>query len=183
LTNRTSIPEGSNGDTSSTELFVFRSLQASSEWLRFADPKLLGVLVLLGLGLSSLLGNAGALADAHRSGAFWGWASTLCFWVSLALAAITVLAVSLGLFPRLKTRDKHRSLFYFGGIAEFKTAADYGDAVQALGKAGAQRELVRQAWQVAVIAAVKHRWARRGYWCAVLFLTSWGAAMVGLKLS
>jgi hypothetical protein len=164
-------------------LFVFRSLQASSEWLRFADPKLLGVLLLLGLGLSNLLGNAGALAVAHQSGAFWGWAATLCFWLSLALASITVLAVSLGLFPRLKPRDKHRSIFYFGGIAEFKTAADYGDAIETLGEDGLRRELVRQAWQVAVIAAAKHRWARRGYWCAVLFLVAWGAAMIGLKLS
>jgi hypothetical protein len=185
LTDSASSPERQAGEQAPppSELFIYRSLQASSEWSRFADPKLLGVIVLLGLGLNGLLGNAGALADAHRTGTVWGWMATLFLWIGLGLAAVTVLAVSMGLFPRLKSRGIEQSLFFFGGIAKYDTASQYEDAVRKLTEAGLQQELARQAWEVAVVAAVKHRWARRAYWCALLFLAAWAISMIGLKLT
>lgn len=167
-----------------TREFVARSLQASSEWARFADPKLLGVLVLLGLGLTSLLNHAGELADAHNAACFAGWLATVCFWCGLPFSGIAVFCVSLGLFPRLKTNDgRDDSLYFFGGIAQYESADDYEAALAKLDAEGLERELTRQAWAVAVVAARKHFWAKWAYRAALAFLLLWATAMVALHFS
>jgi hypothetical protein len=166
------------------EDFVKRSLQASSEWARFADPKLLGVLVLLGLGLTSLLNHAGDLADAHDTFSFGGCLATLCFWLGLLTAALTVACVSLGLFPRLRAgTDQTQSLFFFGGIAEYASADSYLEAVKKLDADDLLRELTHQAWAVAVVAERKHFWAKWAYRAALAFLLLWSSAMIGLHFS
>jgi hypothetical protein len=104
--------------------------------------------------------------------------------VALALAGVTVVFVTLGLFPRLIAgSNRGKSLFYFGGVAQYRSAADYEAAVYKLDDAGLRSELSRQAWEVAVIAMTKHRWAKRAYLVVLAFLVTWAVAMLGFRFS
>jgi hypothetical protein len=171
-------------DTSAHAKFFEKALTAASEWTRFADPKLLGVLVLLGLGVSNLVSKAGSLWDAHDDGWFWGWASTLSFVAAAILAALAVLYVSLGLFPRMKRKgDSEPSLFFFAGIAGFDSPSKYEDAVRAKSEGELESEVARQAWEVASIATEKHRWAKAAYRTVVAFLVAWAVARLGLSFT
>lgn len=84
--------------------FFEKALTASAEWTRFGDPKLLGVLVVLGLGVSNIVSRAGPLWEGHEDASFWGWMATIAFVASAVLAAFVVLVVSRGLFPQTERR-------------------------------------------------------------------------------
>jgi hypothetical protein len=166
-----------------------QALASASEWARFADPKALGVLVILGLSVSDLLDHANALVHAHRTHHFWAWVATGGFYAACVLAACTVAAVSIALFPRLglwrKKEETHPrgSLYYFGGIAEFKTAADYEAALRVKTPEQLGSDLARQTYEVAKVTRRKHRWAQRAYVVVILFLFCWAAARFGLALA
>jgi Family of unknown function (DUF5706) len=168
------------------EEFLQRALTAAGEWSRFADPKVLGVFVFLGLGMADLIQVAGALWEARDENNVAGWLATGGFVMACLLAVLAVLLASVALFPQLRpgghAATQHpRSLFYFGQVGDFDTAADYEQAV--LGKTSDElrSDLAGQAWAVARVAARKHRYARRAYVSAVLFLVSWAASRIGLS--
>jgi Family of unknown function (DUF5706) len=163
--------------------FFEKALADASEWTRFADPKLLGVLILLGLGVSNIVSRADKLWNAHESEAFWGWIATTSLIVSTVLAALIVLFVSLGLFPRTRRQDDARpSLLFFSGIASFETPDAYESAVRSKTHEQLESELAHQAWEVSNVATKKHFWAGLAYRTVVAFLAVWVIGWIALLL-
>src|SRR4051794_5292868 len=126
--------------------FLERALVTAGEWTRYADPKALGVLVLLGLGVKDLIDHAGRFvhphepataacgvldANGHTCG---GIASTALFFLACALAVVVVAFVTHALFSRLTLRGllgrEHddalpRSRFFFGEVSRYNTQEAY----------------------------------------------------------
>lgn len=163
--------------------FLEKALSAAAEWTRFADPKLIGVLALLGLGLASIVSKAGQLWDAHEQGWVWGWLAAGGFVAACLFAALTVISASLGLFPRTKHKAKRvePSLFYFAGVATIGTPEEYERRVRAKTQDELDSELAHQVWEVACVATKKHFWARWAYRMVILFLVAWVIARVALS--
>jgi hypothetical protein len=159
--------------------FLQRALVSAAEWTRFADPKVLAVLVFLGLGMNDLVDHAGDLVDG-------GWFTTASFCLACALAVVTVVCASVALFPRLDPRERRagasESLYYFAGIAGHRSAGDYETAVRAKTPEQLESELARQAFELSTIALYKLQWARRGYVAAMLFLGFWALARIAEAL-
>jgi hypothetical protein len=170
-------------DASAGADFAEKALASGAEWARFADPKLFGVLVFLGLGVADLVEYAHRLWDAHNGPSAWGWLATVSFVIAAALAVLTVTCTTLGLFPRMKSAGTGRSLFYFGGIATFASPRDYEAAVRDRTPEELERELIDQAWEIARIARYKLDWARRGYLAVVAFLAAWAVARIALSFA
>jgi Family of unknown function (DUF5706) len=178
-------PPGGASDERREE-FLQHALAAAGEWARFADPKALAVIVLLGLGLSDLLGYAKPLTEAHQQAGAWATIATAAFWVAVLAAVLTVCCVSLAVFPRLASDFLARhhgttSLYYFGGIADYEDAEAYQRAVHAASRDDLQDEIARQAYEVAVIAKRKHAWTQRAYVAVLGFLGAWAVARIGLS--
>lgn len=180
----TSIPTADRRITH--EDFLHRTLTAAGEWSRFADPKVLGVFVFLGLGMANLIEVAGSLWDGQDEHNVVGWLATGGFVSACALAVLAVLLASVALFPQLRpggrgAADHPPSLFFFRQVAEFDRATDYEQAVLRKTPEELRSDLAGQAWAVARVAARKHRYARGAYVCAVLFLGAWAVARIGLS--
>ena len=168
--------------TTSHREFFERALTAAGEWTRFADPKLFGVLVFLGLGVTDVVGRAGPLWQAHDDGSCWGWVTTASFAVACVLAAGVVVAASLGLFPRTKRKAPHRSsLFFFAGIANHDSPDAYEGAVRKLSERDMESDIAHQAWEVSRVAQAKHYWAKVSYKAVIAFLAAWALARIALS--
>ena len=95
--------------------FFEKSVDRFSSWVQFEDAKAGAVLVLLGLGLTDVLGNADALIHAHEKSSS-GVIASFAFWLSIVAAAAAVGVVAYAVFPF--TRSSHgRSIFYFKDVA------------------------------------------------------------------
>jgi Family of unknown function (DUF5706) len=163
--------------------FVQRALASGADWARFADPKLLGVFVFLGLGVTDLVQYAQRLWDAHDRHSAAGWLATVSFLAAAALAVLTVTCATFGLFPRVTPAGRRRSLFFFGGIATFGSAREYGEAVRACSRGDLETELLDQAWEIARVARHKLEWARKAYLAVVAFLAAWAVARIALSFA
>lgn len=162
--------------------FFEKALTAAGEWARFADPKLIGVLALLGLGLANIVSRAGQLWDAHEQGWVWGWLAAAAFLAAGVFATLTVIFASLGLFPRTKRKhESEPSTFFFAGIASFETPEAYEKAVHAKSEEQLESDIAHQAWEVATVAARKHFWAKHSYRAVIAFLGAWVVARVALS--
>jgi hypothetical protein len=176
------VTDGDPSATTRTD-FIQKALAAGADWSRFADPKLFGVMVFLGLGVADLVKYAHPLWDAHQADSAWGWIATSSFVAAAALAALTVTCATFGLFPRVTPHGPRRSLFYFGGIATFPSARDYETALRDKSAEELERELIDQAWELARIARYKLQWARRGYFAVIAFLVAWVVARIALSFA
>ncbi len=174
--------------------FLETALSAAGEWTRYADPKVLGVLVLLGFGINDLIGNADRYLHPHEPadrtcgvvGAVGhsceGILATGAFFVACAMAVFVVLFVTFALFSRLKMSDflgirrrdrRPRSLFFFSEVARYATKGVYADAVFAVDEHALMRDLAGQVYEVSCVCHQKHVAARRAYAAAVVFLVAW----------
>jgi hypothetical protein len=161
--------------------FVQSALRANAEWGRIADPKLFGVMLFLGLGLSNLLGGARALWDAHQRPTALGWFATAFFVVALIAAGIAVGWTAVGLYPRIeRDSDDGPSLYFFGGIAQHKTVERYREEMRSRTPRDLERDLEHQTWEMARVALRKHQCVRRAYQAAGLFLVAWASARAAL---
>lgn len=164
--------------------FFEKALTAAGEWTRFTDPKLLGVLVLLGLGVANLISRAGKLWSAHEDASCWGWIATGSFVTAAILAVLVVVFVSLGLFPQTEKRaGSRKSLLFFGDIASFKTPEAYEKEVRSKTEQELESEVAHQAWEVARVAVRKYRWAKLAFYFVVAFLGAWVLARVALSIA
>jgi len=166
--------------------FFEKVLTAAGEWSRFADPKVLGVFVFLGLGVSNLIKVADKLWEAHHDHNVGGWLATGGFVAACAFAVLAVLFASIALFPQLRPGGKKgkagaKSVFFFDHVAGFDSAADYERAVLKKSPNELRSDIASQTWAVARVAANKHRWARKAYVFAVLFLVAWATARIALS--
>ncbi len=188
-------------------VFFEKALAAAGEWTRFGDPKLIGVLALLGLGLANTVSKAGELWAAHKHGWVWGWLATGGFVAACFFAVMTVIFASLGLFPRIRRKGERAwlgravrvalrfvslgmlgrdqkpgpSLFYFAGIAAIPTPEEYERLVRAKTETELESEVAYQVWEVSRVAARKHLCAQRAYRAVILFLIAWALARIALS--
>jgi hypothetical protein len=173
----------SDEDQKARAEFVQGALGAGADWARFADPKLFGVLILLGLGFADLMAHARPLWRAHNAHSAWGVVATISFAAAVSLAVLSVMFVTFGLFPRVSPRQQSRSLFYFGSIATFGSAGEYEAAVRAKSAAELESELIEQAWEIALITRHKLKWARNGYLSVLVFLGAWAVGRIALAFA
>ena len=170
-----------NGGISHKEFFE-KALTAAGEWTRYADPKVIGVAAFLSFGVTDLLSNAEQLYYGLSDNSRLEWLTTVCFLGGCLFAALSVLSITLALFPRLKPKGP-RSLYYFGGIAEFNDPNEYEQVVRQQTPQELESHIAGQAWNVAKLAYTKHRWTRLAYVCLLVFLTFWAVARVALSFA
>jgi hypothetical protein len=184
--------------------FLERALVAAGEWSRFADPKLLGVLVLLGLGVTDLVDHGGRFLHPHdpvtakcdvavrvASHSCAGILATTSFVASTLLAAATVLFLTPGLFPRLRMRGllpgDHESgpitsMFFFNEVARHGSQQAYRVAVNARTEQELLDDIAGQVYEISKVTAVKYAAAQRAFVFVILFLVAWATARVALSL-
>lgn len=164
--------------------FLERALTAAGEWTRYSDPKALGVLVLLGLGISDLIDQGGRFVHPHQAATATcrvlraeghscaGIAATAAFIVACGAAVIVVGLVTHALFSRLTLRgllglEKEgslpKSVFFFGEIRRFGSAEAYTQAVLAKNEQELLRDMAGQVYEVSSICQIKHFATQRAY--------------------
>jgi hypothetical protein len=183
--------------------FLDRALDAAGQWARFADPKALGVLVILGLGLSDLLSHARATlsssdvpgdgCDVIISVSGQGCDQTgavVAFLLAGLFAIATVLFVTGALFPRLRLPRRRsggpsakKSLFYFEDVAGFESPAEYEREIRKATADDLESDIAAQVFAVATVASLKHRYTLRAYGSVLGFLASWAATRILLSLA
>jgi hypothetical protein len=163
--------------------FFEKALADGGQWIRFADPKALAALALLGLALSNLLSVARPLIDAHKANGVAGWIATAAFWLAISCAVAAVLDVVHVLFPRIQRVASTRTpLYFFASVAAFQTPAHYEAEVRARSARELESEIAAQAWEVGRIATVKHKHAKAALRWVMVFLGCWAVARVALAL-
>lgn len=145
--------------------FFGDTLSRVSEWVRFADAKAGGVLALIALLLADALDHAGSLWRAYEIDHWLADLSTLSFWLALAAATLTVILVSMALFPRVVPTTSSEA--FFGDISRHKS---YKDFLAAVSRSRAQDEMAKQVWEISRIATTKFSMLRKAYTSAVVFL-------------
>ncbi|GEM_PF-5860824 len=187
-----------------TKDFLERALIAATEWTRHGDAKVLAVLVLLGLGSKDMIDHAGRLFAPHEPAASTcdiinvtghtcgGLLAASAAITAGALAGITVVLVMQALFPRLRMRGllpgnretgPISSLFYFGEVSRFNSHVAYQAAVKAKKPYELLDDLAGQVYEVAKVAAAKHRATRRAYVAVFVFLGAWAVARIALAMT
>jgi hypothetical protein len=176
------MPDENHASTGKDDVEILKwTVERFASWVQFGDAKAGAVLLLLGLGLTDLLGKAGRLEHAHRLKSDWGDVATGSFILALALAAVVVLKGSRALFPRLKATTP--SIFYFGSASEYASGPAYKADVVSLSRDAQTTHLAEQAWELARIAHQKFHRTRHAYWFAVAFLAAWSAARIAEALA
>jgi hypothetical protein len=162
--------------------FLQAALGAAGEWTRYADPKVLGVLVLLGFGINDLIEHADRFVHPHKPESVESIAATSLFFVACVLAAFVVLFVTTALFSRLKVKallgqerggGKPASLFYFGEVRRYPSEDIYADAVLSATEQDLLRDVAGQVYQVSDVCYRKHIATQRAYVTAIAFLFAW----------
>lgn len=181
-----SAVQATAGNELNHEEFLQKALVAAGEWTRFADAKVLGVFVFLGLGMADLVKVAGSLWDAKDEGNLAGWVATGGFALACGLAVVVVVLASFALFPQLqpggrKGKKDASSLFFFAHIAAYERPEDYERAVLRRTAQELRSDVAGQTWAISQVAARKHRFAQKAYVCVVLFLVAWAGARIGLS--
>jgi hypothetical protein len=156
--------------------FFKLALASAADWTRYTDPKVFGVFVFLGIGVSDLLEHADALLDPPGSG-FFAVVATASFVIAGALVVATVACASKALFPRAKAAGS--GVLFFGHIATYDTPEQYIEAVKG---ADLDAEIAAQAWELSRIATAKVRWAQHAYRAVIAFLAFWAIGRIALEL-
>jgi hypothetical protein len=161
-----------------------KSYDKTSDWSKTADPKALGVVVLLSLGLKDLLDHGGVLVRAagdHHG--LSGAVATISFWLACGFAGLAVFCVISTLVPRIKASKQQDSLIFFSHIAATNdSGVEYLDKVRASTSADFELDLAKQTYEISRVAASKHKWARRSILWAIAFLVAWAVSRLGLVL-
>src|SRR3954470_22344466 len=136
------LPPGRTEPRNTQELspqidFLYRAVDSIQQSVQFADAKAGGVVLILRIGILDLFKKLRNLLDARDLSARYGWTATIAALIATAFGIMTVVQIARALFPR--RRAGLGSLFFFGVIANHKTAQDYEDAVWG----ASERELVR----------------------------------------
>lgn len=184
--------------------FLERALSSAGEWTRYADPKALAVLLLLGLGFSDLIAHASRLVHPQRiAGAKCeligatghgcsSFAATAFFVIACAIGLVVVGLVTHALFSRLTIkgllaaeRDDTlpRSRFFFGEVSRYGSQEAYFQAVRACSQQELLRDLAGQVYEVSKVGKEKHRATQRAYVAVMFFLFAWAAARIFLATS
>lgn len=173
-------PENQDNEMAHKEFFE-KAFTTAGEWTRFADPKALGVAVFLSFGAADLLNNAEQLYYGFsRDNSLLQWITTASFLAACLFGVLTVICVSLALFPRLKPKGPE-SLFYFGSIAKITDPEEYEQKVRAMEPQELESQIAHQAWNVAKTAAMKHKWTKYAYSSLLIFLACWVVGRIAMS--
>ncbi len=164
--------------------FFEQTLADAGQWTRFADSKGIAALAILGLAFANLLPVVRPLVDARELDSVVGWVATIAFWMAIACAVLTVLCVVRALFPRVEPAGSTRvPLYFFAHVAAFGSPLDYEREVRRRSAHELESAIAAQAWEVARIAAIKHRYATAALQAVAAFLVCWAVARLALALS
>lgn len=164
------------------EDYYDKTLDRFASWISHQDTKAAFALVVLGIASADLLERATPLADAHKQQSGWGDLATWAFWLAVLAGALTVAFAWFTVVPRVKPASG-RSVFFFGTVASYPTAAEYQASAKRLTDAQFEEDLAEQVWELARHAATKARFARYAYMAVFAFLLLWGCARVALSLA
>ena len=150
-------------------------------WIQLADAKAGAVLVIIGLMATNLISKSDRLSRAADATSEWGTVAAWCFWGACLAAAVSVVLVSLALFPRTKATTK--SLAFFANVSNYKNADAYLDAVKKKDAAGLRKETANQVWELSRVATWKFAFLKRSYAATVAFLILTAASRIALRWS
>jgi hypothetical protein len=173
------MPHENEDASMSHKEFLEKALTGAGEWVRYADPKALGVAVFLTFGATDLLRNSERLYHGFTKNSVPEWIMTLSLLGAFMFGITTVVCISLAVFPRLKPKGP-RSLFYFGGIAQVTGPEEYEQEVRKMGPQELESQIAHQAWNVAKLAETKHRWSKRAYFSLLVSFAFWVAGRIAL---
>jgi pycsar effector protein len=160
--------------------FLYRASQTMDTAVQFADAKVGGVVLILGIGILDLFRHVREFLDARDLSPFWGWVSCIACVIAVIAALATVLQVGRTLFPR---RRASSSLYFFGVVASFPSAQDYADKVWFSRERELFDAMAMQAWNLSNIAVEKYSHLRLAYGAALVFAAFWAIARLGLSLA
>jgi len=160
--------------------FLYRVAQTMDTAVQFADAKVGGVVLILGIGILDLFRHVREFLDARDLSPFWGWVSCISCLIAVIAAAATVLQVGRTLFPR---RRASSSLYFFGVVASFPSARDYAEKVWFSRERELFDGMAMQCWNLANIATEKYHHLRLAYGAALFFALFWAMARLGLSLA
>lgn len=182
--------------------FLEKALTSAGEWTRYADPKALGVLVLLGIGVKDLLDRASRFVHPREPAAAAcdvinvaghtcrGLGATTLFVVACLLATIVVGFVTHALFSRItlkgllgleKGETLPRSRFFFGEVRRYGSQEAYAQDVLSRPQHELLRDIAGQVYEVSKVCQTKHMATQRAYFALGAFLIAWVAARVLLS--
>lgn len=139
-----------------TELAML--LEARTE-VGVADHKASMVLTSLGVGFGALLAAvvAGDWSPDELAGFFeWLW------WMGAVLAAGSVVAAALAVWPRWDEDEAFERPHYWGHVASYESLPDLADALEG-NKLDESDRTRSQLWKLSQIVALKYRWVRRAF--------------------
>lgn len=160
--------------------FLYRASQTMDTAVQFADAKVGGVVLILGIGILDLFRHVREFLDARDLSPFWGWVSCIACLIAVIAASATVLQVGRTLFPR---RRASSSLYFFGVVASFPSAQAYAEKVWLSRERELFNGMAMQCWNLANIAMEKYRHLRLAYGAALVFALAWAVARLGLSLA
>ena len=161
--------------------FLYRAATTIDSQVQFADAKVGGVVLILGIGVLDLFRQLRGFLDARDASAAWGWLSTISCLFAVCAGLLTVAQVGRALFPR--SRPGLRSLFFWGVVSTFPSPKEYGDAVWFARERDLFNSMSAQSWNLAGIAVDKYRHLRLAYRAALAFAVFWAIARLGLSLA
>ena len=161
--------------------FLYRASMTMDTAVQFADAKVGGVVLILGIGILDLFRHVRDFLDARDLSPFWGWVSCISCLIAVIAALATVLQVGRTLFPR--RRPGLGSLYFFGVVASYPSPREYGDKVWFSRERELFDTMATQAWNLANIASEKYRHLRLAYGAALVFAAFWALARLGLSLA
>jgi hypothetical protein len=162
--------------------FLYHAQQEFAEWVKFADQKSGGVILVLSIGALDVLHKATDFLHAHNGRhEVWGWISLIGFIAAIGAMGLTLVGVARTLFPRVL--QSKPSLYFFGVASQHPDGGSYGAAVESKDEAGLREQVAIQAWNLARIANDKYRHLRYAYLGALLFVIAWAVARVTLSLA
>lgn len=124
-----------------------------------ADHKASMVLTALGVGFGALLAAvvAGDWSPDELAGLFeWLW------WVGAALAAGSVVAAALAVWPRWDEGETFQHPHYWGHVARYESVQDLAAALDQ-GDVEESDRTRSQLWKLSQIVALKYTWVRRAF--------------------
>ncbi|MCL2869033.1 MAG: DUF5706 domain-containing protein [Candidatus Bathyarchaeota archaeon] len=129
-----------------------KTYEAINELIRFADAKAIAIMATDGVIAGLFFSNTSTIQTLLIQKAF----PFALFIISVVFMLLSVGAAAYCIFPRLKM-NSNNCLVFFGDIAKFKTAEDYGKAVkEELTDEKIEFQLLDQVWANSKIAAKKY---------------------------
>ena len=160
--------------------FLYRASQTIDTAVQFADAKVGGVVLILGIGILDLFRHVRDFLDARDLSPLWGWVACIACLIAVVAAIATVLQVGRTMFPR---RRASSSLYFFGVVASYPSPQEYADKVWFSRERELFDSMAMQAWNLAAIATEKYIHLRLAYGAALVFAAFWALARLGLSLA